>query len=75
MREKINQLIQELRILSKIAWHEPQAAYSCFITGFKHKTTYFMRTIPNIGKELKQLDGVVRTEFIPAITGGLTVLI
>ena len=34
-----------------------------------------MRTIPNIGKELKQLDGVVRTEFIPAITGGLTVLI
>ena len=26
-------------------------------------------------KELKQLDDVVRTEFIPAITGGLTVLI
>ena len=30
-----------------------------------------MRTIPNIGKELKQLDDVVRTEFIPAITGGI----
>ena len=29
-----------------------------------------MRTIPNIGKKLKQLDDVVRTEFIPAITGG-----
>ena len=28
-----------------------------------------MRTIPNIGKELKQLDDVVPTEFIPAITG------
>ena len=75
MKEKINQWIQELRILSKIAWYKPQAAYSCFITGFKHKPTYFMRTIPNIGKELKQLDDVVRTEFIPAITGGLTVLI
>ena len=75
MKEKINQWIQELRILSKIAWYEPQTAYSCFITGFKHKPTYFMRTIPNIGKELKQLDDVVRTEFIPAITGGLTVLI
>ena len=75
IKEKINQWIQELRILSKIAWYEPQAAYSCFITGFKHKPTYFMRTIPNIGKELKQIDGVVRTEFIPAITGGLTVLI
>ena len=71
MKEKINQWIQELRILSKIAWYEPQAAYSCFIIGFKHKPTYFMRTIPNIGKELKQLDDVVRTEFIPAITGGI----
>ena len=71
MKEKINQWIQELHILSKIAWYEPQAAYSCFITGSKHKPTYFNRTIPNIGKELKQLDDVARTEFIPAITGGI----
>ena len=75
VKEKIDQWIQELRILSKIAWYEPQAVYSCFITGFKHKSTYFMHTIPNIGKELKQLDDVIRTAFIPAITGGLTVLI
>ena len=50
MKEKISQWIQELRILNKIASYKPQAAYSCFITGFKHKPTYFMRTIPNIGK-------------------------
>ena len=60
MKEKINQWIQELRILSKIASYEPQAAYSYFITGFKHKPTYFMRTVPNIGKELKQLHDVVK---------------
>ena len=30
-----------------------------------------MRTIPNVGKELKQLLDVVRTEFTPAITGGI----
>ena len=40
MKEKINQWIQELRILNKIAWCEPQAAYSCFIAGFKHKPMY-----------------------------------
>ena len=67
--------MQALCILSEIAWYEPQAAYSCFITGLKHKPKYFMRTIPNIGKELKRLDDIVRTKFIPAITGGLTVLI
>ena len=35
MKERINQWIQELRILSKIAWHKPQAAYSCFIEQFQ----------------------------------------
>ena len=71
MKEKTEQWITELRMLSTIAWYESQAAYSCFITGFKHKPTYFMRTIPNISNQLKQLDEIVRTEFIPAISGGI----
>ena len=32
---------------------------------------YFMRTIPNIKSQLKQLDDAIRTEFLPAITGGI----
>ena len=71
VQEKIDQWIKELRVLCKIAWCEPQAAYSGFIKGFKHKPIYFMRTIPNIKTQLKQLDDVIRTEFIPAITGGI----
>ena len=55
----------------KIAWCEPQAAYCDFIKGFKHKPVYFMRTIPNIKNQTKQLDDAIRTEFIPAITGGI----
>ena len=42
-----------------------------FIKGFKHKPIYFMRTITNIKTQLKQLDYVIRTEFMPAITGGI----
>ena len=30
-----------------------------------------MRAIPNIKNQLRQLDDVIRTEFIPAITGGI----
>ena len=70
VQDKIDQWIKELRVLCKIAWCEPQAAYSGFVKGFKHKPIYFMRTIPNIKTQLKQLDDVIRTEFIPAITGG-----
>ena len=31
-----------------------------------------MRTIPNISKHLIELDNIINTEFIPAITGGIT---
>ena len=58
-------------MLCKIACFEPQAAYSCFVTGFKHKPTFYIRTILNISSHLKRLDEVITTEFIPAITGGV----
>ena len=38
----------------------------CFTSGFKHKMTYYLRPIPNIGDLLQKLD-----EFIPTITGGI----
>jgi len=32
-----------------------------------------MRTIPNISRQLKKLDKVITTKFIPAITGGVMI--
>ena len=71
VQEKNDQWIKELCVLCKTAWCEPQASYSGFIKGFKHKPIYFMRKIPNINTQLKQLDDVIRTKFIPAITEGI----
>ena len=68
---KRNQWIKELRVLCKIVWSKPQAAYSGFIKGFKHKPIYFMGTIPNIKNQRKQLDDVIRTEFVPAKARGI----
>ena len=65
--EKINKWVQELRVLSKIAKIEPQAASTCFLSGYRHKFCY-MRAIPGIGKLLRKVDEVILTEFIPAIT-------
>ena len=61
---------QQLECLSNIAETEPQAAYLAFTMGFKHKITYFMRTIPGISDELKKLDETVRDRFLPAVCGG-----
>ena len=58
-------------MLSKTKRYESQTVCSCFITGFKHKPTHFMRTIPNISNQVKQLDGIVRTALIKATWGGI----
>ena len=71
MNVKISQWIGELRTLIKVAETQPQAAYTCFISGFKHKFTYFMRTVPDISSLLQKVDDVITTELIPAITGGI----
>ena len=71
VQNEIDELINEIKVLSIIAKTEPQAAYSCFITAFKHKPSYIMRTIPDISDQLNQLDELITSEFIPAITGGI----
>ena len=68
---QIKEWIEELKILSKIAKSESQAAYSCVVSGFKHNLTYLMRTTPGISDTLQQVDNSIQTEFIPAITGGM----
>ena len=68
MNEKINHWIKEVKLISEIAKIEPQCALSCFISGYKHKLNYYMRTVPNISNLLRHIDDVITKEFIPAIT-------
>ena len=70
MQSLVDEWLEQLDNLVSIAKSEPQAAYSTFTSGFRHKMTYFIRTIPNIASILKQLDDKVLHEFIPAITEG-----
>eukprot|EP00794_Sanderia_malayensis_P005044 gene5044-biopygen4106 len=46
----------QLKVLSRIAKSEPQSAYSAFVSGFRHRLTYHMRTIMNIEDHLKKFD-------------------
>ena len=71
MNEIIDQRIKEVKLLSEIAKIEPQCALSCFISGYKHKLNYYMRTVLNISNFLRHIDDVITKEFIPAITGGV----
>ena len=66
MREWTN----ELKFLSKIALIHPQSAYACYVSGFQHRYNYCQRTIPGLEDCLAPLEECIRTQFIPAITGG-----
>ena len=71
--QKVYTWLDELNTLSDIARFDPQAAYSCFVSGYKHKLTYIMRTIPNISHQLEKIDDLILRKFIKAITGGIYV--
>ena len=73
MTQKVYTWLDELNTLSDIARFDPQAAYSCFVSGYKHKLTYIMRTIPNISHQLEKIDDLILRKFIKAITGGIYV--
>ena len=73
-REYVDDLVKDwnsqLHMLSTVAESEPQAAYSAFVSGFKNKLSYFMRTIPDFSNLLIPIEDNIRNRFIPAITGG-----
>ncbi|XP_057290771.1 uncharacterized protein LOC130613444 [Hydractinia symbiolongicarpus] len=66
----VTKWVREINLLSNIAVTQPQAAYMCFVDGYKNKFTYFLRTIFGIEEFLTPLDEVIRHKFIPAVTGG-----
>ena len=68
VNELVAEWVLQLEELAKIAMSEPQAAYSSFAAGFKHKLTYFIRTIPDLSEILKPVDDVINNKLIPAIT-------
>ena len=70
MKSLQKEWVAQLEELSKIGQSEPQAAYAAFTAGFRHKVTYFIRTIPNLKDVLKPLDTILDEKFIPAITEG-----
>ena len=67
--EKVQQWSKELKLLSAIAITQPHAAFAADTHGLASKWSYFCRTTPFISPHLKVLEDVLRTEFIPNLTG------
>ena len=68
---KTDQIANELNNLCEIAKLKLQAAYSCFVSGFKDKQNYTVRTITDISHLLKAIDHIILTKFMAAIANGI----
>ena len=70
INDKISEWTKEIKMLADITTTHPQAAYTAYVTSYKHKLTHLPRTIPNIENQLRKIDEIVRHKLIPAIIGG-----
>ena len=66
---KTSSWISEVECLSKFAQTQPHAAYSAYTHGLVGRWKYLCRTLPNVAPLLQPLETVIRTKFLPAVTG------
>ena len=69
VQEKVGQWTQELENLATIAMTQPHAAYAAFTHGLTSKWSYLTRTTRDVSSLLQPLELVIRSKFIPALTG------
>ena len=69
VKDKVQQWVEEVKLLSVIAQTQPHAAYSAYIHGLSSKWTYLSRTVPNIEKLVQPLEDAIRRHFLPVLTG------
>ena len=67
--ERVDQWSNEVRLLSAIATTQPHTAFAAFTHGLSSKWSYLSRTLPNMSNHLQLLENIIRSEFIPSLTG------
>ena len=69
VKTKVEEWVAELQKLAEIAKTEPQAAYTAFTFGIKHRWNFIMRTVPNIEHLFLPLEKTIREKLLPALAG------
>ena len=67
--ERVDQWCDEVTLLSAIATTQPHTAFAAFTHGLSSKWSYLFRTIPDLGDHFLPLENIIRSEFIPSLTG------
>jgi len=69
VNSQLNEWIDDVNDLAKIAKTEPQLAYAAYVYGMSKRWAFVCRTTPNVSKEMKRLGYHINLTLIPAIIG------
>ena len=61
--EKVDEWVSEVTKLAEFAISQPQASYAAFTFGLRHRSTYFLRTLPDIAELLEPLKRAINEVF------------
>ena len=67
--QKVEEWVDDVKQLAKIATSEPQAAYTGYCNGIQYRWTFFQRKIPGISELMTPLENEIRRTLIPALVG------
>ena len=68
--EKVAKWVHQIDILSQVAAFDPHSAYVAFTSSLRHRYTYVMRTVADIGAIMQPLEDAIRYKLLPALTEG-----
>ena len=65
----VNEWIEDVNALAKIAKTEPQCAYSAYVYGMSKRWAFICRSTPDVNQQLRRLGHHISLTLIPAIPG------
>ena len=65
----MNEWIEDVNALAKIAKTEPQCAYSAYVYGMSKRWAFICRTTPDVNQQMRRLGHHISLTLIPAIVG------
>ena len=69
MKKKVEEWVNDVKDLAKIARAEPQAAYSAYVFGVQHRWKFFQRTIRDTGEFFEPLEHEIHHNLLKSLTG------
>ena len=69
VKGKVQEWVEEVTRLSRIATSQPHAAYAALTHGLLSKWLYLLRTVPDVSNLFHPVEEAIRHSFLPALTG------